>query len=84
MLPTLTFLVLLTHHVLPTSAMRHARRANNSDVLGFVDPLIGSQKGGNVFAGAVCTRKRLPDCPVPCMTSAPLTLEDFALWHGKR
>lgn len=25
---------------------------NHSDVLSYVDPLIGSQKGGNVFAGA--------------------------------
>ena len=26
--------------------------ANNSDVLQYVDPLIGSNNGGNVFAGA--------------------------------
>jgi hypothetical protein len=55
MLPFLTFLVLLTHHALPADAARYARRANNSDVLNFVNPLIGSQQGGNVFAGAVCT-----------------------------
>lgn len=52
MLASLTFLLLLTHHVPPAFALRYARRANNSDVLDYVDPLIGSQQGGNVFAGA--------------------------------
>lgn len=31
---------------------RIARRANGSDVLDWVNPLIGSREGGNVFAGA--------------------------------
>lgn len=46
---------LLTHHVLPASAVRPARRGQTVDVLGYVNPLIGSQQGGNVFAGAVGT-----------------------------
>jgi len=79
MLPSLTFLLLLTHHALPAKAVQYTRRANNSDVLDFVNPLIGSQQGGNVFAGAVCAWIKLSKLS----NSTQLTLVDFALWHGK-
>jgi len=35
-----------------SSASTFAKRANSSDVLAYVNPLIGSQAGGNVFSGA--------------------------------
>jgi putative alpha-1,2-mannosidase len=38
-----------------TSAVRikqHVRQSGSSDVLDWVDPLIGTRSGGNVFAGA--------------------------------
>ncbi|PVI07814.1 glycoside hydrolase family 92 protein [Periconia macrospinosa] len=34
------------------AAFKYSKRANVTDVLDYVNPLIGSQKGGNVFAGA--------------------------------
>ncbi|KAF2995677.1 hypothetical protein E8E13_002696 [Curvularia kusanoi] len=34
------------------SAPKHARRDNGTDVLDYIDPLIGTKSGGNVFAGA--------------------------------
>lgn len=34
------------------AASRPLKRANDSDVLNYVNPLIGSQAGGNVFSGA--------------------------------
>jgi putative alpha-1,2-mannosidase len=37
---------------LPVGASKFPKRANSSDVLDYVNPLIGSQTGGNVFAGA--------------------------------
>lgn len=33
-------------------ATQYARQNEDSDVLHYIDPLIGSQNGGNVFAGA--------------------------------
>lgn len=36
----------------PSGAVKYQKRANVTDVLDYVNPLIGSQKGGNVFAGA--------------------------------
>ncbi|KAF1940855.1 hypothetical protein EJ02DRAFT_378895 [Clathrospora elynae] len=36
----------------PLLARKSARQAVDNDVLNWVDPLIGSQNGGNVFAGA--------------------------------
>jgi predicted alpha-1,2-mannosidase len=44
-------LFLLAQHVLLTTARVYTRQAN-SNILDWVDPLIGSQNGGNVFAGA--------------------------------
>ncbi|CAI6338616.1 unnamed protein product [Periconia digitata] len=38
--------------VLPSAAVKYTKRANDTDILTYVNPLIGSQKGGNVFAGA--------------------------------
>ncbi|KAL5449510.1 hypothetical protein PMIN07_000525 [Paraphaeosphaeria minitans] len=38
--------------VIPVGARNLPKRANSSDVLDYVNPLIGSQAGGNVFAGA--------------------------------
>lgn len=35
-----------------SSARVHTRQAKDTNVLKWVDPLIGTQKGGNVFAGA--------------------------------
>lgn len=58
---SLASLVLLTHHASPACAVRYTRRANNSDVLDYVNPLIGSQAGGNVFAGAVGIRTLFRD-----------------------
>lgn len=34
------------------SASDHARQNTDRDVLDWIDPLIGSKSGGNVFAGA--------------------------------
>lgn len=38
--------------VASAAATKFTKRANNSDVLSYINPLIGSQAGGNVFAGA--------------------------------
>lgn len=48
----LTTVVSIAYGLTCCSATQLIRRANNSDVLSWVDPLIGSQSGGNVFAGA--------------------------------
>ena len=45
----LSFAASLISHSL---AIKIPKRANVTDVLDYVNPLIGSQKGGNVFAGA--------------------------------
>lgn len=34
------------------SAPKYTRKSHGNDILDYVDPLIGTQKGGNVFAGA--------------------------------
>jgi hypothetical protein len=36
----------------PSSAGVHSRQNQDTDVLKWVDPLIGSREGGNVFVGA--------------------------------
>jgi hypothetical protein len=76
MLLFLAFLVLLAHHLPPAVAFGHSKRANTSDVLDWINPLIGSQKGGNVFAGT--TVQNLP------LHLANSQRRDFTLWHGKR
>ncbi|KAF2467094.1 alpha-1,2-mannosidase family protein-like protein [Lindgomyces ingoldianus] len=48
---SLSVFLLIVYPTLPSQA-RFTRRANNSDVLKWVNPLIGSKSGGNVFAGA--------------------------------
>ena len=45
-------LIVLCAGYLTVTASSLGERANYSDVLDYVDPLIGSQAGGNVFAGA--------------------------------
>jgi hypothetical protein len=45
-------LFLLTRHALPASAGITARQKADTDVLRWIEPLIGSKSGGNVFAGA--------------------------------
>jgi hypothetical protein len=45
-------LFLLSQQATPTFAKLYARQAAKSDILDWVDPLIGSRNGGNVFAGA--------------------------------
>jgi hypothetical protein len=45
-------LLLLTQHVLPVAAGTSAGPEADFDVLRWIDPLIGSKSGGNVFAGA--------------------------------
>ena len=37
---------------IPVEARSFPKRTHSSDVLEYVNPLIGSQAGGNVFAGA--------------------------------
>lgn len=44
--------VTIVNLVQSTAASEFVKRANTTDVLQYVNPLIGSQKGGNVFAGA--------------------------------
>jgi putative alpha-1,2-mannosidase len=34
------------------SAPKHTAKSHANDILDYVDPLIGSQNGGNVFSGA--------------------------------
>jgi hypothetical protein len=46
---TLCILIALTE---PSSATVHSRQNQDIDVLKWIDPLIGSREGGNVFAGA--------------------------------
>ena len=48
----LSFLYVLFHSQIALSSSRHARQTLDVDVLDWVDPLIGTQGGGNVFAGA--------------------------------
>lgn len=45
-------LAVLCATCLVVTAGEFEKRADYSDVLDYVDPLIGSQAGGNVFAGA--------------------------------
>jgi hypothetical protein len=45
-------LLLLTQHAVPILSHMLPRQTAGPDVLRWVDPLIGSRKGGNVFAGA--------------------------------
>jgi hypothetical protein len=45
-------LFLLTKHVFPVAADTSAGQEADVDVLKWIDPLIGSKSGGNVFAGA--------------------------------
>lgn len=46
------FLWIFTQLVTLSAARLQARQSEGPDVLKWVDPLIGSQNGGNVFAGA--------------------------------
>jgi hypothetical protein len=52
----MTFCRLVTYLILycqgALSTFEHARQNSAIDVLDYVDPLIGSRSGGNVFAGA--------------------------------
>jgi hypothetical protein len=52
MIVFLSKLFLLTQHVLPTLAGTTARQKTEPDILSWVDPLVGSRSGGNVFVGA--------------------------------
>lgn len=47
-----TILCFLVHSQAVFSASKHVTRENDCDVLDWIDPLIGSKSGGNVFAGA--------------------------------
>ncbi len=49
--PILLFGVLV-HLTELTTATRNKRQNGTYDVLSWIDPLIGSSQGGNVFAGA--------------------------------
>lgn len=46
------YLLTLAQHAIPTRAGKAARQTTDFDVLDWIDPLIGSRNGGNVFAGA--------------------------------
>lgn len=46
------YLLILAQHAVPTVADLTPRQTANFDVLDWIDPLIGSRNGGNVFAGA--------------------------------
>ncbi|KAF2635849.1 alpha-1,2-mannosidase family protein-like protein [Massarina eburnea CBS 473.64] len=48
----LFYLSLTVALISPSGAVGYSKRANQTDVLDYVNPLIGSQKGGNVFTGA--------------------------------
>jgi hypothetical protein len=52
MMVSLFCLILLVYHITSTLAGVTAKQRADSDVLNWVDPLIGSRNGGNVFAGA--------------------------------
>lgn len=45
-------LILLTYHALLALGRLETRQNTTSDILDWVDPLIGSKGGGNVFTGA--------------------------------
>jgi putative alpha-1,2-mannosidase len=49
---SLSTLLWLAQHLTLTLAGVTARQTNTTDVLDWIDPLIGSENGGNVFAGA--------------------------------
>ena len=46
------YLCILTHLATLSSGRLHTRQTDDVDVLKWVNPLIGSQNGGNVFSGA--------------------------------
>jgi hypothetical protein len=46
------YLSLLTQHVIQTLAGVGSEQKEKSDIIDWIDPLIGSKNGGNVFAGA--------------------------------
>jgi putative alpha-1,2-mannosidase len=48
----LTYLYILVQVATASTANVRPRQTNSTDVLKFIDPLIGSQNGGNVFSGA--------------------------------
>ena len=50
LLNILLFVVLCSQQAL--SAPEHTTKSHANDILDYVNPLIGTQKGGNVFAGA--------------------------------
>ncbi|KAF2796804.1 glycoside hydrolase family 92 protein [Melanomma pulvis-pyrius CBS 109.77] len=45
-------ILFIANYVYPSLAGRTAKRADDFDILDWIDPLIGSRNGGNVFAGA--------------------------------
>ena len=45
-------LYILAEFAIPLLATTHLRETRAVDVLDWIDPLIGSRSGGNVFAGA--------------------------------
>jgi hypothetical protein len=49
---SLLYLSLLTKHVIQTSAGVDSEQKVQPDIIDWIDPLIGSKNGGNVFAGA--------------------------------
>ncbi|ORY12223.1 glycosyl hydrolase family 92-domain-containing protein [Clohesyomyces aquaticus] len=50
--PKLLSIVVIACFVVQLQAVRFTKRASDSDALRWVNPLIGSNSGGNVFAGA--------------------------------
>ncbi|USP76580.1 glycoside hydrolase family 92 protein [Curvularia clavata] len=49
---SMLYFSILTQIAAVSAARLHQRQSNGTDVLKFIDPLIGTQNGGNVFAGA--------------------------------
>jgi putative alpha-1,2-mannosidase len=63
----------LTYGQVALSAASYARSQGSSDVLDWIDPLIGSKSGGNVFAGATL--------PYGMAKGLRFTVQHFITWH---
>jgi putative alpha-1,2-mannosidase len=55
------------------SAPNYARTNGSIDILNWIDPLIGSKSGGNVFAGATL--------PYGMAKGLPSTAQDLITWY---
>jgi hypothetical protein len=63
----------LAHGQIALSAAAYARSNGSSDVLDWIDPLIGSKSGGNVFAGATL--------PYGMAKGLRFTAQDLFTWY---